>query len=114
MEYLLINIDLNNFYKKILSVPNIKFHLRFKNFTFIIEGTGTACFDPVSDLLNDKHLEDNNCESFGKTFHNLPPSMSGYLEREIYVSNAINFRSDWDTRCFEKNIFQYFPENMFV
>lgn len=83
-------------------------------FVFIIRGTKTACFDPDSDLLNDKYLENNNCKSFGKArLANLLPPTSGYLEKEISVSNAINFRSDWEHRISDvlqktfSNIFQY-------
>lgn len=80
------------------------------SFVFIIRGTKTACFDPDSDLLNDKYLENNNCESFGKArLAHLSPPASGYLEREISVSNAINFRSDWEHRMSDVFCKKHFP-----
>lgn len=80
-------------------------------FVFIIRGTKTACFDPDSDLLNDKYLENNNCKSFGKSRESFPT--------DVRISRKRNFRLECDQfpfrlgtqniRCFAKNIFQYFP-----
>lgn len=89
-------------------------------FIYIAWGATSACFDPDPDLLNDnKYLKDNNCESFcvwEKARLSRQPlftAMSGYLEREISVSNAINFRSDWGPRTNVQYLANSFLPNTF-
>lgn len=67
-------------------------------YTFVTRGAETTRLEPDSDLLNDKYLEDNNCESFGREGalprEPFPARCPDISEREISVSNAINFRLD--------------------